>query len=100
MTSGKLDQADRDYIATRVAARMNIPQPEAQKKVDDAFAKLEQAKATAKQAAEHARKAAVIAAFMTAAVLLLGAAAAWLAAQLGGKHRDEEVNLGSLFGQR
>ncbi|WP_141740164.1 hypothetical protein [Bosea sp. BIWAKO-01] len=100
LTSGKLDQADRDYIATRVAARMNIPQPEAQKKVDDAFAKLQQAKETAKQAAERARKAAVITAFMTAAVLLLGAAAAWMAAQLGGKHRDEEMDLGSLFGRR
>ena len=100
ISSGKLDQADRDYIVTRVAARMNIPQPEAQKKVDDAFAKLQQAKETAKQAAERARKAAVITAFMTAAVLLLGAAAAWMAAQLGGKHRDEEMDLGSLLGRR
>jgi hypothetical protein len=99
LTSGKLEQADRDYIATRTASRMNIPQPEAQKRVDDAFAKLEQAKETAKQAAERARKVAVITAFMTAAVLLLGAAAAWLAAQLGGKHRDEELDLSSLFGR-
>lgn len=100
LTSGKLEQADRDYIASRVAARLNIPQPEAQKRVDDAFAKLEQAKETAKQAAERARKIALITAFMTAAVLLLGAAAAWTAAQLGGKHRDEEIDLGSLFGGR
>ncbi|MGF7056089.1 hypothetical protein GGC47_005305 [Bosea sp. OAE752] len=100
LTSGKLEQADRDYLASRVAARLNIPQPEAQKRVDDAFAKLEQAKETAKQAAERARKIALITAFMTAAVLLLGAAAAWTAAQLGGKHRDEEIDLGSLFGGR
>ncbi|MDP3406662.1 hypothetical protein [Bosea sp. (in: a-proteobacteria)] len=100
LTTGKLEPADRDYLASRVAARMSIPQPEAQKRIDEAYAKLEQAKATAKQAAERARKAAVITAFMTAAVLLLGAAAAWLAAQLGGKHRDEEIDLGSLFGRR
>lgn len=99
LISGKLDQADRDYIATRVASRMNIPQPEAQKRVDAAFTKLEQAKETAKQAAERARKTAVITAFMTAAVLLLGAAAAWLAAQLGGKHRDEEMDLSNVFGR-
>jgi hypothetical protein len=100
LSSGKLEQGDRDYVASRVAARMNIPQPEAQKRVDDAFAKLEQAKETAKQAAEKARKTAVITAFLTAAVLLLGGAAAWLAAQLGGKHRDEETDFGALFGRR
>jgi len=100
VTSGRLEAADRDYIASRVATRMNIPQPEAQKRVDDAFTKLNQAKETAKQAAERARKVAVITAFLTAAVLLLGAAAAWMAAQLGGKHRDEEMDLGSIFGSR
>jgi hypothetical protein len=99
LSSGKLDQVDRDYIASRVAARMNIPQPEAQKRVDDAFAKLEQAKETAKRAAEKARKTAVITAFLTAAVLLLGGAAAFLAAQLGGKHRDEETDFSTLFGR-
>jgi hypothetical protein len=100
IASGKLEPAERDYIASRVASRMNIPQPEAQKRVDDAFAKLNQAKEAAKQAAEKARKIAVITAFMTAAVLLLGAAAAWLAAQLGGKHRDEELDLSGIFGRR
>jgi heme/copper-type cytochrome/quinol oxidase subunit 2 len=100
LSSGKLEAADRDYIASRVAARMNIPQPEAQSRVDDAFTKLNQAKETAKQAAERARKIAVITAFLTAAVLLLGAAAAWMAAQLGGKHRDEAVNLSAVFGKR
>jgi hypothetical protein len=100
LTSGKLEQADRDYIASRFAARMNIPQPEAQKRVDDAFAKLNQAKETAKQAAERARKTAVVAAFITAAVLLLGLVVAWFAAQMGGKHRDEEMDLGDLFGRR
>lgn len=100
LSSGKLEPGDRDYIASRVATRMNIPQPEAQKRVDDTFTKLNQAKETAKQAAERARKIAVITAFLTAAVLLLGAAAAWMAAQLGGRHRDEEMDLGSIFGSR
>ncbi|WP_332686659.1 hypothetical protein [Bosea sp. (in: a-proteobacteria)] len=99
LSTGTLDAADRTYIASRMATRLNIPQPEAEKRLDDAFAKLNQAKETAKQAAERARKASVIAAFVAAAVLLVGAAAAWFAAQLGGTHRDEEMDLSAFFGR-
>jgi len=100
LASGKLDQADRSYIAGRMAARMNIAQPEAEKRIDDAYARLNQAKEAAKQAAERARKVGVLSAFLTAAALLVGAAAAWMAAQLGGKHRDEELDLTALWGPR
>jgi ABC-type transporter Mla maintaining outer membrane lipid asymmetry permease subunit MlaE len=79
---------------------MNIAQPEAEKRIDDAFARLNQAKETAKQAAERARKVGVLSAFLTAAALLVGAAASWMAAQLGGKHRDEELDLTALLGLR
>lgn len=89
--AGQLQAGDRDYIASRVAARMNIPQPEAQQRVDAAYSALVQARDTARDAAEKARRVAVVMAFITAAVLLLGAVAAWLAAQLGGKHRDEQA---------
>ncbi|AMJ61643.1 hypothetical protein [Bosea sp. PAMC 26642] len=98
LANGKIEQADRDYVASRIAARMNIPEAEAQKKIDEAYAKLNQAKETAKQVAERARKTAIIAAFLTAAVLLVGGATAWFAAQLGGKHRDEEMDLTGIFG--
>lgn len=40
-------------------------------------------------AAEHARKAALIAAFPAAATLAIGCTAARGAASLGGRHRDE-----------
>lgn len=100
LASGQLDPADRSYVASRMAARMSIAQPEAEKRIDDAFARLTQAKETAKQAAERARKFGVLSAFLTAAALLVGAAAAWMAAQLGGKHRDEELDLTSLLGPR
>lgn len=100
MASGSLEAADRDYLASRVAARMNIPQPEAQARIDAAFTKLQQAKETAKQAAEKARKSAIITAFLTAAVLLLGAATAWFAAQMGGRHRDEDSDLDGFFSRR
>ncbi|WP_126116595.1 MULTISPECIES: hypothetical protein [unclassified Bosea (in: a-proteobacteria)] len=100
LASGALDPADRTYIANRLAARANISQPDAEKRIDDAYAKLNQAKETAKQAAERARRMGVITAFLTAAALLAGAAAAWFAAVLGGKHRDEEIDLTALFGSR
>ncbi|GAU86570.1 hypothetical protein [Bosea sp. BIWAKO-01] len=90
MVNGTLDPADRDYIATRMASRAGIGKPEAEKRVDDALAKLNQAKETAKQAAEKARKVGIISAFLTAAVLLVGAAAGWFGAVLGGGHRDEQ----------
>lgn len=92
LSSGSFEASDREYIASRMAARMNIAQPEAEKRIDDAFTRLNQAKESAKQAAEKARKTGVIVAFLTAAVLLVGAAAAYLAAMLGGRHRDEQID--------
>lgn len=91
LKNGKIEQADRDYLADRLAARANISQQDAQKRVDDVFARLSQAKETAKQAAERARKMAVLSAFLTAAALLVGAAAAAWAATLGGEHRDQHL---------
>lgn len=93
LANGSIEAADREYVSSRMAARMNIPQAEAEKRIDDAYARLNQAKETAKQAAEKARKTAIIIAFLTAAVLLVGAAAAYAAAMLGGRHRDEEIDL-------
>ncbi|MFA6964931.1 hypothetical protein [Bosea sp. (in: a-proteobacteria)] len=93
LANGSIEPSDRQYVASRIATRMNIPQADAEKRIDDAYAQLNQAKETAKQAAEKARKTAVIVAFLTAAVLLVGAAAAYLAAMLGGRHRDDEIDL-------
>ncbi len=97
LSTGKLEPGDREYLASRLAARAGVPQPEAEKRIDDAFARLNQAKETAKQAADQARKMGVLAAFLTAAVLLVGAAASWKGAMLGGKHRDEEMDLSHLI---
>ena len=97
LASGSLDAGDREYVASRMATRMNIPQAEAEKRIDGAYARLNEAKETARQAAEKARRTGIIVAFLTAAVLLVGAAAAYLAAMLGGSHRDEEID---LFGGR
>lgn len=93
LANGRIEQGDRDYLASRIAARSNISEQDAQKRIDDAYARLNQAKETAKQAAERARKIAVLSAFLTAAALLVGAAAAAWGAGLGGEHRDENLQV-------
>jgi hypothetical protein len=56
----------------------------------DADRRVTQVLTDARNAASQARKSAVILGFSLAAALLAGAAAAWLAAGVGGKHRDQE----------
>jgi len=46
--------------------------------------------------ARYARNGSVILAFSTAASAALGAAAAWFAAELGGRHRDENISIHQL----
>lgn len=72
---------DRTYLAHVVASQTGIAQPEAEKRVDEAVQ-------AAKTAVKKARRSGVILGFSVAVSLLLGAAAAWYAACLGGQHRD------------
>ena len=73
-----------------------LPQADAEKRVDDAFAELKAAEQKARDAAEHARKAALIAAFLAAATLAIGCAAACAAAGVGARHRDERIVVGAV----
>jgi hypothetical protein len=81
---GRLDEADRDYLAQVVSARTGVPPDVAKKRVEDAYA-------SSMEAIDTARKAAVAAGLATATALLLGLAAAWYAAQRGGHHRDQNI---------
>jgi hypothetical protein len=45
-----------------------------------------------REAARRARATSVVIGFMTAAALALGAAAAWFAAGVGGRHRDQAIS--------
>lgn len=81
---GSLDASDRDYLAQVVAARTGLAPDAARKRVEDAYA-------SALDAVDTARKAAVAAGLATATALLLGLAAAWYAAQRGGHHRDQNI---------
>jgi hypothetical protein len=72
---------DRAYLARLVASRTGIAQPDAERRVEEAIT-------AATVALQKARRSAVILGFCTAASLLLGAAAAWYGAAVGGRQRD------------
>jgi hypothetical protein len=76
-----ITSADRAYLARLVASRTGIAQPDTERRVDEAVT-------AANVAVQKARRSAVILGFSIAASLLLGAAAAWYAASLGGRERD------------
>ncbi|HEX2841368.1 hypothetical protein [Hyphomicrobium sp.] len=81
---GTLSAADKDYLAQVVSAQTGLPPDVAQKRVDDAYA-------SALEAVDNARQAAVAAGLATATALLVSLAAAWYAAQRGGHHRDQNI---------
>jgi hypothetical protein len=84
VASGSISSESRTYLAQVVAQRAGISQEEAQKRVDAAVT-------AAREAADKARRAAVLTGFVTAAGLILSFGAAWWAAVRGGNHRDTSV---------
>lgn len=90
--NGSLAADDRAYLASRIAARTGLDQAAAEKRVDDVYARgaaaAAKAKATAKEAADTARKAAAGTALWLTVALLIGAFVASWCATLGGKLRD------------
>ena len=64
---------------------------------DEAYTEAKAAEAKARDAANQARKYGALAAFLAAATLLIGCAAACAGAALGGRHRDEQTPV-RLFG--
>ncbi len=86
MTTKTFAGDDRAYLAQLVASKSGVPVAEAATRADAALAGL-------RSAADQTRRGAVLAAFLAAVSLALGAAAAWWAGTEGGKHRDQ----GTLF---
>jgi hypothetical protein len=84
VASGGLSAENRAYLAQLVAQRSGISQQDAERRVDSAVN-------AAREAADKARKAAVLTGFVTAAGLILSLGAAWWAAIKGGQHRDNSV---------
>jgi hypothetical protein len=83
--------ADKAYLAQLVAARTNLSQTDAEKRVDEVTVK-------AKTDADAARKAGAYLSIFTGISMLIGAFIAATAAALGGEHRDEDwrAHAGSL----
>ena len=88
-TNGTVSTADRNYLASLVAARTGISAAEAQTRVNDFISAANQAKDSVKAGADAARKAAAKTAIYAALALAIGAFIACLTAALGGKLRDE-----------
>ena len=76
-----MSSEDRAYLAQLVAANTGLVGPEAERRVDTVIVNSQSALA-------KSRRSSVILAFSVAAALLLGAAIAWAAAEVGGRHRD------------
>ena len=116
--TGEITDADRAYLTQVVAARTGLSQQEVDQRVNQAVQgaqnmraeaekKLEEAKAQAEklkaeaavaaeeakqkaiEAAETARHTGILTAFLLAASALIAAAAAYIGAVKGGRHRDE-----------
>ena len=92
-----LDAADRDYLVATLAARAGLPPEEAQQRIDQIVAQAQQFEDNARAAAERARRIAMVAAFMTAASLLVSAAAAYFGATMGGNHRDRQTVISGWY---
>jgi hypothetical protein len=99
LRTGQLDARDRTNLSQVIMQQTGMAKTDAEQRVDQAFAELKSAEQTARDTADAARKATLIAAFATAATLAVGCAAACAGAALGARHRDENT-LVSLFGSR
>jgi hypothetical protein len=87
--AGSVSAADRSYLAQLVSARTGRPAADAQQRVDDVIAQIDQAKAKAKETADKARKAGITTSLLMVLSLIIGAFIASAAAALGGRLRDE-----------
>ncbi len=100
LTTPQLDVRDRTYLARVVAEQTGMSQADAEKRVDETYADLKAAEQKARDAADAARKTAIIAAFLAAATLAIGCAAACAGAGVGARHRDERTAVSFLGSTR
>lgn len=90
--TGALPPADATYVAQLVAQRTGLSQQDAEKRVNETYAKaqaaLDDAKTKAQEAADAARKASAYASLWLVLSMFVGAFVASLAATYGGRRRD------------
>jgi len=83
-------QEDLLYLTRVTQAHAGISQADAEPRVSRAVAQV-------RDNANSARRTGIMVAFLAAASLAIGAAAAWLAAGVGGRHRDEGIDASDMF---
>lgn len=92
LANGQLSAEDRSYLAQLVAQRTNLTQADAERRVDEIYARTQKAIADAKvkaqQAADTAAKVAAWTSLWMFIALLAGAFFASLSATFGGRRRD------------
>lgn len=96
VAAGQLSSDDKSYLAMLVAARTGLSQADAQKRVDNTWAKIQEAKTKARATADKARKTSAATALLGALTLFIGAFIAAVSAILGGKLRDEDEDRWSM----
>jgi hypothetical protein len=81
-TTNQAVTASRARLVQLVSTHTGLSEADADKRVSESVTEL-------KLIADRARKLAILIGFLTAASLLVAGAAAWVAAEIGGQHRDE-----------
>jgi FtsH-binding integral membrane protein len=94
---GQLSAQDRTYLTRTIATRAGVEPAEVEKRINAFSAEAKMAIERTRAAAENARRVGILIAFLTAASLAVAAAGAWWGASLGGKHRDENIDLSHLM---
>ena len=97
LIDGDVSADDKAYIAQLISQQTGLPPEEAKKRVDTMVTSAQGVVEDAKNAANRAKNFAVIAAFIAAASLAISAVAAFFAAGVGGRHRDEGTVLAVWF---
>ncbi len=103
--TGELTEADRAILAEELARNSTLTEADANARIDEAVAQItqlrddaqqrvDQAAQAARDAADAARRAAVLTGFLVAAGFAIALGAAMYGAGVGGRHRDE----GRLWG--
>jgi hypothetical protein len=98
--TGELTEENREILAEELARNSTVSEEEANQRIDqavqqvtqirdEAAQRVEQTEQAARDAADRARRAAVLTGFLVAAGFAIALAAAMYGAGLGGRHRDE-----------
>ncbi|WP_424360524.1 hypothetical protein [Methylocystis parvus] len=95
--TGEISDQDKTYLQNVLSSSAGLAPNDARARVDALSQQVRDDHARAKELADKARKAGIIASFIAAAAMLLAAASAWGGAVLGGRHRDENLGMSAAM---